>query len=369
MPAGLRAGFGIATGTAECGPGGGGPRTPECLRSDNVMSGRIIVTGDKATIPEDFLGRLTDAGFKIDRIADREPSEAVVKAKLAGAVGYVFGGFEYLDADCLAIGAPTLKCVSLLGEDATGFLNVDVAASLNIAVTTTPGATTRPVAEYATVQTINGLRRLTQASNLGSSGDKTPLEPTPELRESHIGIVGLGRIGTRAAEIFRVGLGAKVSYWNRTRKENEEAVLGIAYASIDALFATCDAVVVCVSAVDATRKLVGDDVLRRAKPGLVVVVVSKSQVVDLVALEASFAGGRVTQAVFDWIHSPGQETALKSLKQRPTTEFVVTPHIANNTIAAWRQMTEMATASLINVLRTGKDEYLYLGNAKGDVVG
>jgi lactate dehydrogenase-like 2-hydroxyacid dehydrogenase len=60
------------------------------------------------------------------------------------------------------------------------------------------------------------------------------------LLGQRLGILGLGRIGSRVAQIAVDGFGMGVSYYSRTRKPHLEAALGLTYVELDELLTTVD---------------------------------------------------------------------------------------------------------------------------------
>ncbi|MET0133341.1 MAG: NAD(P)-dependent oxidoreductase [Kibdelosporangium sp.] len=62
------------------------------------------------------------------------------------------------------------------------------------------------------------------------------------LRGKRLGVLGLGRIGSRVAQIAVEGFGMEVSYHSRTRKPELEQRLGLRYVELDELLTTCDVI-------------------------------------------------------------------------------------------------------------------------------
>jgi len=87
--------------------------------------------------------------------------------------------------------------------------------------------------------------------------DKIPYQI--ELKNKKVGIVGLGNIGTRVAEICE-GIGMNIYYWNRTKKHNRWNSI-----SIDKLFKECDVIFICLSINEETKKLITDNLLYSIK--------------------------------------------------------------------------------------------------------
>lgn len=60
------------------------------------------------------------------------------------------------------------------------------------------------------------------------------------LAKKRMGILGLGRIGSRVAQIAVEGFGMRVAYHSLTRKPKLEQSLGLAYLELDELLTSCD---------------------------------------------------------------------------------------------------------------------------------
>jgi len=102
---------------------------------------------------------------------------------------------------------PKLKCLSRCG---VGMDNIDLeeAKTRNIAVLNTPNVVIQPVAEMAVAMAFDLLRHLTTSTVNLRSGNWTKISGGL-LAGRKVGIIGLGRIGKRTAELFKA-LGAKV---------------------------------------------------------------------------------------------------------------------------------------------------------------
>jgi lactate dehydrogenase-like 2-hydroxyacid dehydrogenase len=83
--------------------------------------------------------------------------------------------------------------------------------------------------------------RITGRSHLRSVIDVAKLEANrASLRDKMLGILGLGRIGSRVAQIATQGFGMPVVYHSRTRKPELEEAWGLQYVSLEDVFTSCD---------------------------------------------------------------------------------------------------------------------------------
>jgi lactate dehydrogenase-like 2-hydroxyacid dehydrogenase len=84
------------------------------------------------------------------------------------------------------------------------------------------------------------------------------------LRGKKLGIVGLGRIGRRVAEIAKFGFKLEVAYYSRTRKLDAES-LGMKFMPLEDLFSWAD-IISCHLSPDAPEKMISQDLLERLQP-------------------------------------------------------------------------------------------------------
>lgn len=83
--------------------------------------------------------------------------------------------------------------------------------------------------------------RIAGRAGLRSTVDIATLEPRrTSLRQKTLGILGLGRIGSRVAQIASQGFGMPVVYHSRTRKPELEGAWGLEYVSLEDVFTSCD---------------------------------------------------------------------------------------------------------------------------------
>nr|WP_191909968.1 2-hydroxyacid dehydrogenase [Microbispora cellulosiformans] len=314
--------------------------------------GRLLVTG--RAIPAELLAPLRARGMTVSMLTS-VLSEDELAQELRDAAAYLHGGEEYASARALR-GASRLQVIAFLGVGYETFVDVAAAAELGIAVTNTPGAATDSVAAFTVGQLINANWRIRDHLDKRVPDWNTAAELPHELGALRAGIVGLGAIGTRIAEILRMAFGMKVAYFSRSRKPWAEASLGLTFLPLHELAEWSDALVVMVPGNDKTRHLVDASVFARMRPGTLLVNTARPALVDPTALHAALREGRVAAAVFDGFYDDATEAATRLL-----TDFhdrlLVTGHIASHTQEAMSRMVRQAVRSIENVLISGTDEY------------
>lgn len=189
--------------------------------------------------------------------------------------------------------ASKLKYIGMLG---TGYGRIDAeyAAKKGIAVCNIAGYSTEAVAELVFGTILDHVREIERAKLQARKGDYS--EATfegSEIRGKRFGVIGLGRIGQRVAEIAQKGFGAKVSYWSQNRKKDLEKS-GIKYQDLETLLVESDFVSLNLAFVPQTKQVFNKQRLKLIKPGAVIVNLAPMDLVDIDALEARLENGDIT---------------------------------------------------------------------------
>ena len=242
------------------------------------------------------------------------------------------------DTDCLLIGfgiavdkeemdsAPNLKYIGVLAS-AYGKINTDYAKSKGIVVCNIPGYSTESVAEFVFALILEQIRELEKVRNQVREGDYSdPGFSASEIKDKVFGILGLGRIGGRAAEIA-LGFGADVRYWSRNRKEEIEAE-GIKYEDADALIPKCDFLSLHFALTKDTENFLNEERIQKIKKGAIVVNLSPMELVDIDALEKRLKQNDMT---FIWDHSDeiSEENLKKIVKYKNCIAYPPIAYVSN----------------------------------------
>lgn len=178
---------------------------------------------------------------------------------------------------------PKLKYIGMLG---TGYGRIDAAytASKNITVCNIAGYSTESVAELVFAMILEHIREIEHAKKQARKGNYSEDGlKAYELKGKVFGIIGLGRIGGRTAEIALEGFGADVRYWSRQRKDNYEKK-GIKYQDIDMLLKESDFISLHLASNNETNLFLNKERIQKIKPGAVIVNVAPMELIDIKAL-------------------------------------------------------------------------------------
>jgi glycerate dehydrogenase len=145
--------------------------------------------------------------------------------------------------------------------------------------------------------------------------------PTTELSGLRLGIVGLGAIGRRVAEIGHA-FGMRVAVATRSRKV---LPFPVEWMSIDDLFAAADVITLHCPLTEETRHLVSAARLETVKPSALIINTGRGPLVDEAALARALCDGRIAGAGID-VLSVEPPVADNPLLCAP--RCIITPHIA-----------------------------------------
>ena len=241
--------------------------------------------------------------------------------------------------------APNLKYIGMLG---TGYGRIDTAyaASKGITVCNIAGYSTEGVAEFGFGVILEHLREIARARAEAKSGNysEAGFQGT-ELKGKTFGVIGLGRIGGRIAEIAR-SFGADVRYWNIERQEDAEKN-GVRYQEIEELLSEVDFLSINLAFVPETEKFLGRKRVELIKPGAVFLNLAPMELVDIDALERRLQKGDIS-----FIFDHADELTLEQAKQLTQYEnCIVYPPIANMTKEATEAKLKMFVDNLENFLK------------------
>lgn len=219
--------------------------------------------------------------------------------------------------------------LKLVARPGTGLDNVDVeyAKSKGVQVVNSPESLVEAVAEHVTLLMLAISRKLVPAAVSTREGkwEKNNLMGT-QLKGKVLGIVGLGKIGRRIAEIA-LTLGMSVIIYDViTIPADVIDRLKCRVVGLDELFAEADYVTLHVPMTNETRHLVDSDLLSRMKRTAFLVNTSRGGVVDEGALSAALREERIAGAALDVFE---KEPPVGDILSAPNT--ILTPHIAGQT--------------------------------------
>ncbi|MGP3989331.1 C-terminal binding protein [Streptomyces sp. 3N207] len=296
--------------------------------------------------PTPGVTKLTEAGFDV-RIADSASPDAIVRAA-SDAVALLVG-YARIDADLL----DRLPNLRILATCSAGYdmVDADAAGARGLWVCNLPDAATEEVAVHALAAALSLVRELPQADAAVRRGGWTTDLPRLPRRagELTLGLVGMGRIATRLAELAAPIFGRVAAYDPLSRPEQGPAT--VQRTDMDTLLASSDVLSLHAPLNDATRNLIGRAELDRMPVGSFLVNVARGGLVDHAALLEALGTGRLAGAALDVLPTepPARDDPL-----RTHPRLLLSPHMAFLSDASRRAYVERPAENVIAWHRTGR---------------
>lgn len=300
---------------------------------------RVVIStssfGADNFVGRDVLGR---AGIPIVDNPHRARLDEDQIAALLGtdAVGLV-AGLEPLTRRVLE-GATGLRVIARVG---TGTDSVDLAAAADrgIRVLTTPDAPTQAVAELTLAHVLGLLRHVAAADRDVRAGTWRG-RMGGLLQGRLVGIVGLGRIGRRVAELVGA-FGARV-----VGHDPLGAPPGIESASLDEVCARADVLTLHVPYAPERRHMIDARRIGSMRPGALLVNCARGGLVDEEALRVALVEGRLAGAALDCFEVEPYAGPLAALEQ-----VQMTAHMGSYARETRDAMEREASGALVAALR------------------
>lgn len=194
---------------------------------------------------------------------------------------------------------PALKLIVLTGVRSPS-LDAGACSARRIPISHTRGGdTAASTAELAFGLIVAAARDLAKADRGVRAGRwHEGLAGGTVLEGKRLGVLGLGRLGSRVAR-YGSAFGMHVVAWSENLTQERALAAGATFVSKDELVASSDFLSIHVVLSQRTRGLLGADELSRMKPGAVLVNTSRAAIVDQAALVEGLRRGRPRHAALD----------------------------------------------------------------------
>lgn len=305
-----------------------------------VLDGYTANPGDLSWEGLEQLGEVT--------VCDRtKPNETVARAAEA----------EIVITNKVVIGREEmaqLPHLIYIGVLATGYNVVDIAAARErgIIVTNVPAYSTESVAQmvFAHLLTVTNHTERYAIENRQGRWSSNPdfcyyANSITELADKTFGIVGLGNIGQRVAQIAQA-FGMKVKAF--TSKPAEALPEGIQKADMKELFQTSDIISLHCPLTPDTHHLIKTETIAWMNPETILINTGRGPLVDDAALAEALKAGRLKAYCAD-VMTEEPPKADNPLLQ--VDNAYITPHIAWATKEARQRLLQIATTNVSAFLK------------------
>ena len=303
-------------------------------------------------IPEAGIKMLKEKGYEVvvnpdDRVLTKEELITALKDQNYDALFCLLT--DKIDGEVMDAFGPQLKVVANM---AVGFDNIDTqkAKKRGIMITNTPGVLTDTVAEHTFTLMLSIDHRIVEADKFMRAGKYIGWAPMlmlgNDLSGKTLGVVGLGRIGSRVAHHAVKGFEMKVLYYDVNRNEEFEKEFGAVYVSLDDLLKQSDFVSIHVPLLPITQHLINAEKLKLMKPTSYLINTSRGPIIDESALAMALANKTIKGAALDVFEFEPKITP----ELLPLDNVILTPHIASATEETRSKMSVLAAENIIEAL-------------------
>lgn len=317
------------------------------MSSVAVMLGR---EGPAATIRMAECQAVADRiGGPALRFVDSElPVEEIVE-QCRDAIAIFPAGARVLTPTVVAQ-LPNLRLIQTFSAG-TDYLDIAALNDLGVDVANNGGANAVAVAEHAIALMVAVNRKLdVQIDSVkagtwmaGVTGDRTEYHT---LVDKRVGIIGLGRIGSRVAKRL-AGWECELVYHDIVDFDDEYVqAVGATRVSVDELLSTSDIVTLHVPLDSTTRHMLSEREFAMMKSSSILINTCRGSVVDEAALIRAIEGREILGAGIDVTEVEPIDPA-NPLPQMPNV--VVTPHLATRALESEHNAAENAITNAARV--------------------
>ena len=244
-----------------------------------------------------------------------------------------------------------LICLTATGTNVVDFPYVN---SRGITVTNVKGYSTMSVAQHTFALLFYVYEKLAYYDAYVKSGEYARsdmfchfAQPFHELAGKIWGIVGLGEIGRRVAQIA-TAFGCQVVYYSTTGKNGNKL-----YPRLDfnTLLKTSNIISIHAPLHAATEKLFDAEAFDRMKKDAVLLNVGRGPIVDQAALADALMSGKIAGAGIDVLEQEPPEADDPLLQVQDSKKLVVTPHMAWATCEARRRCADEVYENIVSWMK------------------
>ena len=241
---------------------------------------------------------------------------------------------------------PRLKYI---GELATGYNNIDLDAAheRGITVTNIPAYSTDSVAQHVFALLLNVTNRVdhyAEATREGTWSRQLDFcywdSPLIELSGKTMGIVGLGNIGCKVAEIAHA-MGMDISA--ATSKNSSDLPECIRKVTMEGLFSTSDIITLHCPLTAENHHMINAKTLAMMRPGTILINTGRGGLIDEEAVAAALESGHLRAYCADVLEQEPPRADNPLLRQ---PNAYITPHVAWATREARKRLMDICVENI-----------------------
>ncbi len=303
---------------------------------------KILVTDDLSPQGIELLKQAEDVSFDVKKGL----SEAELVAAIEPYCGLIIRSSVKVTAAVLK----HAKNLRVIGRAGVGVDNIDLdqASMQGVIVTNTPGANSMATAEHTIAMLLALCRNIPQAyrSMAAKKWNRKQFVGT-QLYQKTIGIVGLGRIGSRVALRCKA-FGMNVLAYDPYIGAEAARALKVTLVHLDELFTQADFITLHTALTSETEHMINAKTISLMKDGVRLVNCARGALINEADLADALRSGKIAGAALDVFATEPlpEDNPLRSLDN-----IIFTPHLAASTIEAQRDVGTQVVSQVLGALR------------------
>jgi D-3-phosphoglycerate dehydrogenase / 2-oxoglutarate reductase len=277
-------------------------------------------------IAPDGIAYLTTRGFQVDQVSSQLDGEELLR-RLGDYEAIITRSSTTVTPEFLA----HARSLRILGRAGVGVDNIDVEACSRqgVVVVNAPYGNVVSAAEHTVGMLLALVRKIPFANDQLKQLQWDRAIYGAELFRKTVGVVGLGKVGSRVATRLKA-FDMEVLVYDPYIPEGRARDLGVRLTDLQSLLTRSDVVTVHVPLGEETENMIAARELALMKAGVRLVNCARGGIVHEGDLLAALESGHVGGAALDvWSEEPPVSELLKRLIAHP--RVVVTPHLGANT--------------------------------------
>jgi len=314
----------------------------------------IVITPNLPRSVRQLAAELLPARCTMEILAASHPDYSAACARAACIMGLPRARFD----EAFFARAPNLKLIQLMraGHE---LVDLPAAQRAGVRVATVGETTSGTVAEHCLMLMLALCRRLRWQHDAVVGGrwlvakpwqlpsgdvDSVPEMTFAGLAGRTLGVMGLGAIGSRVAQLARA-FGMNVQGWARRPDERERG--GIPLVPLETLLATSDVISLHLRLSPDVKHIIDARALASMRSGSFLINTARGELVDEAALRDALDRGHLAGAALDTlaVEPPKPDHPLLG-----RDDVLLTPHTAWLTDRSWRATLEFGFANVQRVL-------------------
>ena len=316
------------------------------------MGAQVIIYGPSDEALANFQN-VAPEGLDVGWVDSSLPLDEQAPDLQDAQVAVIAGGIVTVD---VAGRAPNLKLVQTVSAG-TDTLDKTALGEMGVRVSNNGGGNAVAVAEHTIALLVSTIRKLQLQFNAVKAGEwaadirQAWFSQANEIAGKTVGIVGLGRIGSRVARRLQ-GWECDIVFSDVVDPEpGIEEELDLRRVDLDTLLSESDIITLHVPLTSQTRGMISDREFGLMKPTAVFINACRGPVVDEAALIRAMQDGKVAQAGLDVLE---EEPTSPDNPLLHMDNVLVTPHLASFTQESGEKSRTFAMYNAARVLR-GED--------------